>query len=254
MKTFEIGKQLRINNKTHKSLKIYGYVMFLWLQAGCCGDIWSDSPQELLEKNDHVFLGRLVSQQIIQDLGTVDYFDIPTKFVVFEYRYVPIIAFKGATADTINMWACHRIAPIEEQNLLSVTVGDSVLVYGNEIKERKDLIRVMNSMVYIDSLIIFLETGGGWYEIRNTIDADTTLVSRIRASDSLVKTLQFRRLTGIVLEPNDLYMWTTKEFIYNKICYHGNLPWDTTADRAKYLSALADAAAKLNQKKLRLLH
>lgn len=220
-------------------------MLVLALQSSCCGDIFSDSPHDLLEKNEHVFLGKLVSQQSILKLGTVNYYDNRIDFAIFEYRYIPLMTFKGANSDTIDMWVCHKIGPVDRQNLLHVEVGDSVLVYGKEVRKKEDLVWTMRAMTRVQDILTLFETGRIERFPWHSLDTDTTLASRIMANVSLSDQLEQRILCGKVLHPTDLYMWTTKEFLRDQMCFQRYPQWDAIVDKKEYLFKLSSTAVQL---------
>lgn len=105
-------------------------------------DIDAYSPTELLEKNDLVCLGEYLSAETVEHLGPTEYLLDTVESYLVSYSFRAVEVFKGDLPNKeFSIW--YILMGDEQHDRLGSILSrcDTVLIYGNHIRSRKDVIQ-----------------------------------------------------------------------------------------------------------------
>lgn len=213
------------------------------LAASCtgdvCGDLWEDSPSQLLSENEYVLLARFEGSDTLVDLGTMDYLGTPADFAVLSYRFLPVRVLKGPReVRRLVLWNCEYSEPTYT-TILSFNTGDTVLLYGRQLQSEDSLLQVMAPMTNVSHVLQVL-SGQEPKLNSNTRAVDSTLGAAIIASDVLVKQLMIQQQadTAVVLYCPEPYCTTMDNYHYGMLCYYDSANVGHSVTSEEYLGEL----------------
>jgi hypothetical protein len=120
-----------------------------------CANSESFSPDELMQKNEYVFLGSYLGMDTLAYLGSLEYPWSESNFFVIEYKFSPRNKFKYAENEQSNIyvWCCELAEKKSTyKTFLELERDELLLVYGNKITHSQDIIKVMTPMTFIDDI------------------------------------------------------------------------------------------------------
>jgi hypothetical protein len=207
-----------------------------------CGDFYSVSPEELLRKNDYVLFGNFIAMDTLADLGSLNYLDSESKFMIVEYTFQSKSKFKGEEKPKVYLWTCEHVRLKDNYSTIDILEKyESALVYGKKITQFHDVVNVMTPITFIDDLKSLLEgkrpsrIETGW----NTMHGDSIIASRILNTDKLKSTLDQRNLNGQVIFGTDQYLATFVQFRQGSLCYYDSADKARNVSREEYLEILS---------------
>ncbi len=204
-----------------------------------CGELNSLSPEEILSNNDYVLSGVFASIDTLVVLGSFDYLNSESKFLIVEYRFHPAKIFKGKNVSNVYLWNCESVRMKDNYStVLKLKASEQVLVYGKEMNQPEDLIYSMAPITFLDDLKNSFE-GRKISRIRwNSFSADSLIALTILNNDSLQGLLKLRNLNGRTISGTDRYLWTLHEFHEGNLCYYDRSGLARTVSRKQYTESL----------------
>jgi hypothetical protein len=207
-----------------------------------CANSESFSPEELMHKNEYVFLGSYVGLDTLAYLGSLEYRWAESNFFVIEYEFSPRNKFKYAEngQSNIYVWCCELAEKKSTyKTFLELERDELLLVYGNKITHSQDIIKVMTPMTFIDDIERLLQGKELKHPRWNTIKEDSILALRIKKNEKLNLLLAQRNLLGQVIYFTDSEHFTFYKFKIGEICYYDSSGWAHRTNREGFLKKLS---------------
>lgn len=209
-----------------------------------CGDIWDRSPAQLIQENQYVGLARVDGIDTLVELGTLDYLGSESDFVLVSYSFSSVHTMRSPDDITLwHLWNCERGTSSYSTDL-GLDAGDTVLVYGNQVKTADDLFLLLSPIAPQDDLERIL-SGESPQLDWNTRAVDSTLAVTISQSDSLKELVAEVQLRGeVVLYCPEEFCLTMKDYRKGRLCYYDSLSVGHQVPSSEYLNELSDLALR----------
>jgi hypothetical protein len=195
-----------------------------------CGFLCTDanlSPQDLIEDNDYVIVGTLVSVDTLADLGFLQYLSSEERAYIIEYTFEPMEIFKGDTGTSlIYFWCCISIRLMDGYYNAPECDSAIQLIYGNEILDSDSLIHIYTpNLVWKGDVLVLRDwiTGKPPETQWASATGDSTLMARIMESTHLEPILTDRNQKGRVIYGTEEGYYTHYSFCSNDLVYCNHL-------------------------------